>query len=854
MKLPFDIEIRRLKIPRPAFVDRFLEKLPERKAGNRLYLDRVAFISLMLVLVFVAIFGRMNVMVRSQGETYTETASAKSTKSITLYGQRGTIYDTHMNPLAYDRTSYNVTFYRDPSRSSAADRAAYTQVLLQTIDLIESNGKATINDFWMKKNPQGLWVFDAGASTDTAEASRKRSWSSNFSLSSTPEDKWFETLLKNYGVPSADEIGEDMQVKVLALWQESRMNAYNSTPCTIAYDVGFETVSEIEVRSSELDGIEISESSTRVYPQGRTACHVVGYTSKISSARLDEYRQQGYPNDATVGADGIESYMESQLSPYIEYRQGSRVVERNTRGKVVRELDYTAPTNGNSIVLTIDNDLQRVMADALESTISDIHAQQVTLINDEKWLSSEKRQEILKEYAAKGTEIQLATSGAMVAMDPNTGRVLGMVSYPDFDLSLFNGGTISQADWARVQEGDDPLYNRAVSSKDSPGSIFKLCTALAGLAEGAITVDTRISDMGSFTGEGIDTTNAPRCWTTDINQHRNQTIVQAIKNSCNYFFYTVSYAVGSTNIYKWAAALGLTSKTNIELPGETTSYVGNQNMLYDPEQPINQQATYKPLIAANAIRNKLLSVGEELGIEYSDERISEAVKKLLDIAVSYGRKAEWAQPIREVLLYDLNIPQSYLSSHYLGNTITTYIQELYWTANETIMLGIGQSITQVSPIAVARYVSAVANGGTVYDAQIVDKIIAPDGTVVMEKQPVVANQIVTSNLYFEKIREGMEEVTSMEDGGTAAKYFKDVDYIAAKTGTSQRTDLDVENNAWMVFYAPTDHPQIVVVCYIQNGYAGANCSPAGIQTIKYYLEHASQQEASTVAAEFAMAD
>ena len=73
--------------------------------------------------------------------------------------------------------------------------------------------------------------------------------------------------------------------------------------------------------------------------------------------------------------------------------------------------------------------------------------------------------------------------------------------------------------------------------------------------------------------------------------------------------------------------------------------------------------------------------------------------------------------------------------------MSSYIKELQWTANETIMLAIGQSITQVSPIAVARYVSAIANGGTVYDAQIVDKIIAPDGTVVLEKQPVVANRI-----------------------------------------------------------------------------------------------------------------
>ena len=73
-------------------------------------------------------------------------------------------------------------------------------------------------------------------------------------------------------------------------------------------------------------------------------------------------------------------------------------------------------------------------------------------------------------------------------MDPHTGRVLGMVSYPDFDLSYFDGGVISLSDWDKIREGNDPLYNRAISTKDSPGSIFKLVTSLAALAEGKTTL------------------------------------------------------------------------------------------------------------------------------------------------------------------------------------------------------------------------------------------------------------------------------------------------------------------------------------------------------------------------------
>ncbi len=826
---------------------KLLDRIPKQNEKNRLWFNRMLWFSLGLLIIFAAIFLRLNYMVQGCGDTYSTTASAKSTKTLTLYGSRGTIYDSNMNPLAYDRTSYDVTFYRDPSRTSEEDRAAYTQVLLNVIRLIESNGKSTVNDFWMVQDEAGKWVFSSGSSSEAVETTRKNQWQGNFSLRSTPEDRWFESLCEKYFIP--EDLDIEMKVKILALWQESRMNAFNSTPATIAYDVGYETMSEIQVRSMELDGIDITISSTRVYPQGETACHVIGYIGKIDSATLANYQEQGYPNNAFIGRDGIESSLESELSPYVEYRQGHRSVEINTRGKVVRELDYSAPTDGNSVVLTINTDLQKVMAETLEKTINEIRDKQESTINSERWQRINADE--LEPYKEAGKEISLASSGALVAMDPNNGRILGMVSYPDFDLSLFDGGSISNSDWRRIQEGNDPLYNRAISTKDSPGSIFKMVTALAGLSEGAITLESRITDMGAFST--TDKTHPAKCWTSDISQHQNQTVVEGLKNSCNYFFYEVGYALGSQNIYKWAAQLGLTSKTNVELPGETTSFVGNQDMLYDPDSAIEDQYTYKPLIAANAIRNKIKAIGEDRGIEYDDERIDEVVKKLLDISVSYNSKSQWNKPIREILLYDLNLPESYIVSNYLGNSMVSFMSELFWTDNETIMLAIGQSITQLSPIAVARYVSAIANGGTVYDAQIVDKIISPDGAVVLDKEPVIANQIASDDAYFQAIRKGMEDVTSAEDGGTAGNYYKDIDYIAAKTGTSQRTELDVENNSWQVAYAPKENPQIVVVAYIQNGYSGAYSSTAIKDTINYYLKSQGYTENTAVFEEYSLA-
>ncbi len=815
------------------------------------FTGRIIFMALLLLAVFAAIFIRMYTMVISNADTYTQRAETKATKTITVYGKRGTIYDSSMVPLAYDETSYNVTFYRDPTKSTEEDRANYTQVLIKVIKLIESNGKTTVNDFWMKKDEDGVWRFNSGSSSKAVEASRENQWRQNFYMTRIDEDKLWDTLLEKYCIPA--DLDEEMTVKVLALWQESRMNAFNSMPVAIAYNVGFETVSEIESLSMELDGIDIEESSTRVYPQGVQAAHTVGYISKISAKQLETYKNQGYPNDAFIGAAGIEYSLEDQLTPYIAYRQGSREVEINTRGKVVRELSYEAPTDGNSVVLTIDLDLQKVMRDALLDNIAFIRDEQETVMNRVYWQDVNKS--VLKRYEEQDRDIALAEAGAIVAMDPNTGAILGMVSYPDYDLSMFNGGEVNNAMWNALLDLNDPLYNRAISTRDTPGSIFKLCTALAALSEGATTVDERIDDMGSFTQ--TNATNPAKCWISNENRykHQQQTVVEAIKNSCNYYFYTVSYRMGIDKLYSWAAKLGLTTKTNIELPGEATSFVGNQQMLYDPERNVNDQYTSRPMLAAEAMRESLERVALERNMEFSDDTLDSAILSLLKIAVSYEKKSDWYQPIREVLQYDLGIPASYISNHFMVNTYVTYLQDLFWVPNETIMCGIGQSVTQLTPVCVARYVSAIANNGTVYDAQIVDKIIAADGTVVLDKQPVVANEIEAEDLYFEKIREGMADVTSMEDGGTAAKYFKEAEHqIAAKTGTSERTDLDVENNAWLVSYAPLEDPKIVCVVYIPNGYSGAMASQAAVTTIDYYLNSLEKTENTSVPQEYSIAD
>lgn len=805
--------------------------------GMRPKRARYVVVCLLIVGVFALIWMKMYDLQIVLATDYTQQAQSKTTKTLSLTGKRGTIYDANMTPLAYDRESFNVQFYRDPSRSSDEDRAAYTQSIIKTIELVEANGKTTIDEFWLAKDEEGNWYFDTGTTNPTTAAKREEQWRSNFYLTTTPVEDLFDTLCTNYAIP--EELSEEMKLKVLAIWQKSRMYNYLSLPVTIAEDVGMQTVGEVEARSVELDGMSIEQGYTRVYPKGDLAAHVIGYTSKISGEQtLRDYQEKGYSTDATVGQAGIEYSMEAYLTPQISYRKGQRVVELDNRGKIIREISYQAPVDGDDIILTIDSQLQQVMQDALEANIKGIHNFQENEMNKKAW--RQDNQEELLAYEERGQEVQMATSGAAVAMDPNSGRILAMASYPTFDLSQFEGGRVSSAYWNElVNNQDNPLYNRAISTRDTPGSCFKMVTALAGLMEGAITLETTISDKGPFdTG---DVSNQPRCWAsaaTRKSQHQNQTVVEGLKNSCNYFFYQVGMDTGIDNLVKWAARLGLTSKTNIELPAESTSFVGNQLMLYDSDRAIDDQYTSKPYFASVMIKRKLREVGEDRGIEYDEDRLDKVAKMILDLVNQEGTKEQWIQPIREILMEQMNLPSSYIQSHYMVNTFVSYINDLRWTASETVMAAIGQSITQITPVAAARYVSAVANGGTVYDAQIVDKIVSPSGEIVVEKEPVVANRITGAADYLAAIQAGMQDVTDPDAGGTASSRFAKAKYApAAKTGTAQRSDIDIENNSWLVTYAPkTGTPEIVVVVYIQNGYAGSYSSSTAIATIDYYLD------------------
>lgn len=827
---------------------------------NKKYTGRYRAFAILIAFLFgVLIVQLFNLQIVGYEQNMTA-ATSKKTKTITSKGSRGTIMDSNSMTLAYDKQIYNVQFYRDPNFTSdqkdengntVSSLYLYTSAIIDAIEIIERNGGTLNTTFSLKQDEMtGLWVFTWNNNDYTAsqQAARESMWRSNFYMQDTttyPQQELFNKLCTRYKIP--ETLTTEQKLKVLSVWETMQNNAFLSSPITIASNVSWETVIEIEAKALTLEGISVSVSTQRVYPNGTLACHVIGYIGKIQNydTYYASYKDKGYALSDLIGLDGVEKTMEDWLTACTTQRVGKRVVEIDRYGAVSRTLSTTEATDGNNVKLTIDSNLQRVAERVLEENINYIRDEQETLLASDKWLDTNKAvlQGTTRDF--ESNPISLAEKGAVVVIDME-GRVKALASYPPYDPNAFIVG--GEAASEILLDSRNPLVNYAIGSRDTPGSIFKPVTATAGLISGQLTMTEQISDGGKFTK--YDKTNPPRCWVNQhyLSRHANQTVKEALTHSCNYFFYTVGsrlYEETDDQLYKTAALYGLTTKTGIDLPGELQGYVGSQTTLYDKNKAISaaEQATWRPSIVFNNIKKNIVSVSEKLyGMTFDEDKLDKCVKRLMDMAVDYNQ-SDWLPQIRAILMEELDMPREMVYLQAITGDTYIMLNEIKWGGSEAIMCAVGQSITTVTPVALARYVAAVANGGKVYDLRIVDSIISPDGEVLSSSSPILASEFEGDNVqeYLAYIREGMKGVAEAE--GTAAKFFSDAKYddirdnMAAKTGTAEKTQIDLENNAWMIAFAPYENPEIAVCVYIPHGYSGAYCSITVREIIDYYMEH-----------------
>ena len=292
-------------------------------------------------------------------------------------------------------------------------------------------------------------------------------------------------------------------------------------PIKLKDNLSWNEVSKILLHAPDLPGVEINEGLSRYYPYADIYAHVLGYVGPVSDKDKKDnplYMVPGFK----IGKSGLERYFDYKL----QGKGGTIKLEVNAYGRVMNEIERNSGEEGQSLILTLDARLQRAA------------------------------------YEAFGEE-----SGAAVVLNVRTGEILALVSTPSFDPNLFTNG-ISYRHWnALLKNERTPLVNKAVSGQYSPGSTFKVVVALAALEAGVIDLNTRFNCSG-----GLDVGNIRfHCWRHS--GHGSLNVVEALKHSCDIFFYETAMKLGIDKIHDMAVKLGMGNVLEVGLDNEKAGII-----------------------------------------------------------------------------------------------------------------------------------------------------------------------------------------------------------------------------------------------------------------------------------------
>jgi len=293
----------------------------------------------------------------------------------------------------------------------------------------------------------------------------------------------------------------------------------SSLPTTVANNIEPRKAIILEEYKVEEPSIIIQPKPLRYYPHGSSACHVIGYVNEIDRWRLTKLEDYGYKTKDIVGFGGVEE----KYDYYLRQEEGGLSVEVNHRGKFTRVLGFQPPVNGRDVQLTLDIRVQKIAEEALSGR-----------------------------------------KGAVILMDPQSGEILALANYPDYNPSVFVNKRPALIS-ALFNNPDSPLVNRAIQSSYPPASVFKVVLASAGLELKKINLST------NFVCPGWAMVGARKfsCWDT----HGAQDIIRAIAHSCDVFFYKTGLLLGGQNIHDYAIKLGLGRPSGFDLPYETGGFI-----------------------------------------------------------------------------------------------------------------------------------------------------------------------------------------------------------------------------------------------------------------------------------------
>lgn len=288
-------------------------------------------------------------------------------------------------------------------------------------------------------------------------------------------------------------------------------------PKLILKDVSRETLAKIVSNRARLPGVLISAVPIREYVHGSLAAHTIGYIREITKEQLNQQKYAGYRQGDLIGQSGIEYFREDVLGG----EKGRKIVYVNSKGVRIKEASFWNERPGKNVTLTLDFAAQHAADEALKGK-----------------------------------------TGAIVALNPNTGEVLAISSSPAFDPAIFTG-EISSEEWKHLQSGEDKvLSNRPLQGGYPPGSVFKMIMGVAGLAEGVVRLDEKIGCDGHL----MYGRRAYHCHKRS--GHGAMDLYHALVQSCDVYFYQVGIRLGVDRINKYATMFGLGRPTELKVATE----------------------------------------------------------------------------------------------------------------------------------------------------------------------------------------------------------------------------------------------------------------------------------------------
>ena len=544
----------------------------KEKAKN----DRIRYniLTILVYIVGIVLLAQLFNLQIVHGEEYRETSNTKLTRESVLKADRGSIKDSSGTMLASVDAQYSIVLYK-----TKVNNETLNTTILKLLNILSTNSDSYVDNFLIDVNPYRFKL-------EEEESQKKWKKANNIDEDATAEEA-FNYFKNKYDITS-DNV-EDIR-KILAIRYEISYKGYSSTKSIeIASNISRQSLEQIKERNAEFSGVEVVETPVRVYPLKTTASHILGRIGRIESSEL-EGNEDIYNQNDIIGKSGIEYVFEK----YLKGTDGVKQIDMNVDGTITDEYVSKEAVSGSDVILTIDSKLQAVTEQALADNINKIANHGFSQENNP------------------------ADAGAAVVLNVKTGEVIAMASYPDYNPSAFVNG-IDTNTWNYYINGDTkPLENKAISAMYSPGSTYKMVTALAGLETGTITPKTKINDTGVFRKYN----SSWKCWNRHGHGYLN--VSQAIEHSCNYFFYDLGDRLGIDNLAKYSYYLGLGHKTGIELKGEIDGVLASneiakqENRVWNPGETISAAIgqsynTFTPLqmakyVAMIANRGKNLDV------------------------------------------------------------------------------------------------------------------------------------------------------------------------------------------------------------------------------------------------------